>query len=257
MADVPCRIHRSRVTGADSTGVQQAHRTFLPEIPRRRDAEIAFTSAGAAYGLKTAWGVVQEAFHERGARRIAESVDLDEPDGRRAKADGRRGDVSIPILKDYAVGMAANIEAAKAAYSRATTTLHRTTRPIDPRRSRKLKRGASMRPSFLTALLTRCYPWPKENLLMSLRGVRGGKKLDRLIKEAGKRGPRAVRFGYTRQRFVPTMMERRIADVAAMINEFGAPERGIPERPAFRRVAAMRCSPDLRRGATARFQGGK
>ena len=66
---------------------------------------------------------------------------------------------------------------------------------------------------------------------MPSRGVRGGKKLDRLIKEAGRRGPRAVRFGYIDDAAYDDGTP--IADVAA-INEFGAPERGIPERPAFR-----------------------
>ena len=88
---------------------------------------------------------------------------------------------------------------------------------------------------------------------MPLRGVRGGQKLDRLIKEAGRRGPRAVRFGYIDDAAYDD--GTRIADVAA-INEFGAPERGIPERPAFRR-ALQQMLPDLRRELRRGFDARK
>ena len=85
--------------------------------------------------------------------------------------------------------------------------------------------------------------------------LRGGKKLDRLIREAGRRGPRAVRFGYTGNDVYP---DGTPVHVAAMVNEFGAPERGIPERPAFRQslrsmLGDLRA--DLRRGFKAETGG--
>ena len=90
--------------------------------------------------------------------------------------------------------------------------------------------------------------------MRSRGGLRGGKKLDKLIAEAGRRGPRAVRFGYTGSDVYPDGTP--VNDVAAMVNEFGAPERGIPERPfvsgkSLRSDARLTYAAELRRGFKA------
>ena len=84
---------------------------------------------------------------------------------------------------------------------------------------------------YFGRLDTPVYDSFNHNVETQIMPLRGGKKLDRLIREAGRRGPRAVRFGYTGNDVYP---DGTPVHVAAMVNEFGAPEHGIPERPAFR-----------------------
>ena len=80
-------------------------------------------------------------------------------------------------------------------------------------------------------------------MLAGMGKVRGGKKLDKLLKEAARRGPRGVRFGYLGGDLYPDGTP--VAKVANL-QEFGSPQKRIPERPFFRQaLGAMR--DDLRR----------
>ncbi len=65
--------------------------------------------------------------------------------------------------------------------------------------------------------------------------TRGGDKLRRALREAGKGGVRGVNVGfYSTSRYEDGTP---VALVAA-VNEFGAPDKGIPERPYFRKALA-------------------
>ena len=73
--------------------------------------------------------------------------------------------------------------------------------------------------------------------------VRGGKKLDRLIRDAKRGGVKRVRFGYLGNEQYP---DGTPVSLVALINEYGSPENRIPQRAFFSRaLAAMRA--DLRR----------
>ena len=65
---------------------------------------------------------------------------------------------------------------------------------------------------------------------------KGGKKLEKLLREAGKRGVKQVEVGF----FESAKYEdgTPVAAVAA-IHEFGAPSKNIPERPFFRQAVTQ------------------
>ena len=75
--------------------------------------------------------------------------------------------------------------------------------------------------------------------------VIGGKKIERILAEAKRRGGKTIKVGF----FATARYEdgTPVAAVAA-INEFGAPSKGIPERPFFRRaIKQMDSDGSLRR----------
>ena len=65
---------------------------------------------------------------------------------------------------------------------------------------------------------------------------KGGQRLEKLFREAGKRGVKEVTVG-----FFETAKYRKGTPVAAIaaIHEFGAPSKGIPERPFFRQAVTQ------------------